>query len=312
MRLAIWFLILAACGGGRSPADITSTEGGAPDRIDATVEMPSPVPIDALAACTPSCTGQTCGDDSCGGTCSCVVGVCSPAGTCSTRPALVSAVNNGSLGEASASVVAVFYAVQLPDTCPEVARDGACRLRMCGPGASASAADAGQLRVTTPQRSLVIDRDPLGFYNLFDRTASLWSAGDLVTVSAAGAAVPPFTRALDAPRSIVVTSPTKPAPADPLVIDRARDLVVRWTGGGPGTIMVSLANVGGEFLISCELDPAAGAGVIPASLLRGYRAEDGTLTLRSEHHDRFAAGAWDVQLVLLDAAGSFTHPVRML
>jgi hypothetical protein len=152
----------------------------------------------------------------------------------------------------------------------------------------------------------------------------LFAGGDTITFAAAGADVPAFADSLVAPTPITVTSP-----ALPLSIDTSKDLVFHWTGTSVGmvafnvrTATTSSATTVSSTFVTCQFEPSALTGAMPAALLQKLRKTDattsGTLTTDLSTAKQAKAGDYMVHLAVgslatqADGKAQYTGPVTVL
>jgi len=162
---------------------------------------------------------------------------------------------------------AIFSAV--PVTGCTTRTIGPCQVRSCPnpgdePGPRAS---AGRVTISDGHADLVMDPDAENSYDYAppDTGGAHFASGATLTASAAGADVPAFHGV-----TAVLPEPLAPVSAD-IAIDVTRDLVVGWTGGGPGGKVVFLSETDDPQTIgqlSCAFDPAAHTGTVPAAALQ--------------------------------------------
>jgi hypothetical protein len=162
---------------------------------------------------------------------------------------------------------------------------------------SAILASAGTLTISSPSQQLVLPPDS-GYFSYGG--APLFSAGDLVTISATGAEVPAFNTSITAPAAVVVTG--LPSDGGALLIDRQSGYTVTWTGA---TSDVYVELVGGNVFIFCQPPAGASSQVFPPSALAGV-PDGGTaqLAVFAEKLSVFHAGPWPVNLTIANGITS--------
>lgn len=101
---------------------------------------------------------------------------------------------------------------------------------------------------------------------LYDDMNDLFSGGETIEVTATGAAVPAFTATALAPAPIDLISPAQPPNDGPLLVDRTKDLVFTWKGGGAGSVGAIFADEAGD-VVTCTFPSAAGTGTVPKAAL---------------------------------------------
>ena len=217
---------------------------------------------------------------------------------------------------------AAFYGSPLPPPpgCTfEVSDGGPCLVTMC-PGhvatdaGAVSLVSAGALTVTGGafgDAGIEISPGNLGAY-LYNTTGPMFSPGDTLTVSAAGASVPAFaTQSLVAPGAITLTSPV--ADSGTLSIDTSQSLDLAWTGGATGARFI--LELGASFTSGdaasavCSWDATLGTGTVPAGALAPLAAGDAqagrsTALWYQEAQTTVAAGRWTVGVRAYVSGGS--------
>jgi hypothetical protein len=161
---------------------------------------------------------------------------------------------------------------------------GGCFASSCpsgGNGGPRSSLNAGTLTVTgtgaSSPASLVYGPTPspgISGYATVRGQTKFYDPGDTLSVSGGGGAdVPSFAaQTLVAPADIVLTAPAcgtalsgGPCPD----VDRTKDAIVTWTGGGAGKVSASYITTTDNGLksVTCFFDEGAGTGVVPAAAL---------------------------------------------
>jgi hypothetical protein len=173
---------------------------------------------------------------------------------------------------------------------------GPCVLSSCGIP-TATAESAGTITVTGALVPASISPAADKTYTAL-MTQPLFSGGETLTVTAAGADVPAFTHTLVAPAKITITSPAKPASASPyLMIDRSAGFSVAWTGGGASTVQIALlGGTGSNLDLSCHFPASAGSATIPASALAMLPAGTGGFAMAAIATDSLVAGDYAISL----------------
>ncbi len=212
---------------------------------------------------------------------------------------------NGAAREHVGMVVSFERTPSLPCTGFTV---GSCAVSIFGPqaadaGSGPTGFSAGPITVSGGASTLVSTPMSSIFGSLYPNYMSLqalWSGGEAITVSAAGADVPAFSTTLMAPRAVAVTAPVWPD-GGPMTLPRDQDLTVRWSGISDGWVEIGLD--GGSSLsravsISCRFSPSSGQGVVPAALLAQLPSGDGGLLVRSVDSAQPTASGWNVEVTL--------------
>jgi hypothetical protein len=192
-------------------------------------------------------------------------------------------------GGGSATETAVFQ--DLTGTNDACARTvfGTCHLSICDFTSSPPDESAGDITFSDGASiSLTTSFDGRSYLAMQNRLA--WSPGSTITISAAGGTVPAFSATLG-----LAAPPTFSAPPPGTTIDRASDLPVSWQVTGDGNVFFVLSTgTARSWDLSCVFPAAAGAAVVPASLLAQLPA--GRAAMQGGGGDRqiLAIGDWQV------------------
>lgn len=136
---------------------------------------------------------------------------------------------------------------------------------------TATVESAGVITITGGTKTVTLMPDTMNAYpQFFDGATAAWSAGAMITISAAGGTVPAFSATLAAPMPVTLTSPTQDAGT--FTIDRASPLALAWTGGTAGQVTITIAGpepMGATSIdnITCGFPAASGAGSVPVEAL---------------------------------------------
>ena len=217
---------------------------------------------------------------------------------------------------------AAFYGTPSPPPpgCTyQVSDGGPCLVTVCPVHA---ANDAGALSLVSAGTLTVsggafgdagvgIAPDNLGSY-LYNTTGPMFSPGDTLTVSAAGATVPAFAaQSITAPGPIDLTAPTPDSGV--LSIPTTQDLDLGWTGGTAGAHFIlgldATFTSGASASALCTWDAAAGSGTIPAGALSPLaagtaQAGRSTAIWYQEAQTPVTAGRWTVIVRAYVSSGS--------
>ena len=134
-------------------------------------------------------------------------------------------------------------------------------------------------------------------YNGTGQLATRWTGGDMITVSAAGGAVPPFQAMITFPAQIVVTSPPN---GNSITITRTAGLPVQWmaTGSGTAAVYIRQDEGGGGFTqILCSYPFSEGSDMVPSSVLSTLNAGTATVVIGSLTTNTFSVGAYTVDML---------------
>lgn len=199
--------------------------------------------------------------------------------------------------------------------------EGSCYLLLCpssgGPiGSLPNPRTAGTIQVSTVSgTSVTLAPAADGTYPPESGNTPFWFPGDTVSVEAGGADVPAFSVSVPAPSSIEITAPIDGPSID---VDASVDLSFAWTGSGPsaGKVLVSLSSndtaAGLTGVLGCELDPGAGQGTMPASLLGKLPPSNlAALSVSVVSRTSIDAGGYAVELVASAIATAQGHPATV-
>ena len=264
----------------------------------------------ALTACGDSETNQPTGSGGNGGTATGGMG-----GAGATGGSGGAAGGGGSGGSAAyeASVAAFSNAAPLPVTsgataffrefsdslpCTTVATYGACEVEDCiFTGPMPTELNAGTITIAGDVRTATLPVMGAGHGEDFVSGQELFTAGATVSFDAAGSAsVPPFSADVVAPGAVDVTAPTLAG----LMIDRATDLNVAWTGGTTGQVRVVMdaGMDGSATFVVCQYDATDGAAVIPSMALGHLQNGPGFILIDVLERQTLTSGMWSIDLDL--------------
>jgi hypothetical protein len=137
-----------------------------------------------------------------------------------------------------------------------------------------------------------------------------WAAGAMLTVTAAGATVGPFTATVPAPVALAGVTPPFSAP---IAVKKSSDLVVTWTPGKRACSKVSFdLSQGGVATmphIGCVVDDVAGTVTVPASLLGMFAASTGTAVIERVEGTRTLASNAEIGLAAVNVQRATTSYV---
>src|SRR5262249_38766210 len=123
----------------------------------------------------------------------------------------------------------------------------------------------------------------------------LFSGGETVTFTAAGADVPAFTASVAMPSKLQITSPAKPSDSSPvLAVDREQGFAFSWSGGGSGQAMISLFDSSGA-RVTCSYPAASGSATVPAAALAQLGAgTGGGFAMAAISTNQVVVGEWGI------------------
>ena len=200
----------------------------------------------------------------------------------------------------------------LPGCTSDTLDGGSCVVTTCTGHAAADAgvvslATAGALEVTGGvfgDAGVAIGPDTFGSY-LYNTTGPMFSPGDALSVSGAGATVPAFaTQTIAGPGAITLMTPSL-GDAGALVVPTTADLPVTWAGGVSGDRVIFTLTAfftgGASASTACSWDASGGQGTIPASQLAPLaagtpQAGGSTAVWYQQAQTSFQAGDWEVTL----------------
>jgi hypothetical protein len=221
-------------------------------------------------------------------------------------------------GACSAIAIATFVTQPKDPPCTQTELGGGCTLTECKPNSFETKLPLQSAGTLTFEGSLADSALKLDFassetgYTPVQLPQRPWNGGETLSVSATGAAVPAFAdRSVIAPGRVEVTSPVC-RDGKCGAISRSTPLTVTWTGDARTELVATLMTGGSgatpAVSLSCRF--ASSPGTISAETLARLPsgAASNTFGLTPVTSTTFAAGAWDVTLMITGApsAGSFT------
>jgi hypothetical protein len=186
----------------------------------------------------------------------------------------------------ASGAVATYALPGTAGNCPAPTTVGACQLYpACTTSATAGTkVDAGTVTVTGLATSPValnhISATDSGYISM-SYSSYLWTTSTPATVTVGGSgSVPAYTMNVTAPHPIAITAPapTGTATTGPTyAFPKSSDLVVTWTGGVEGQVVIGLStmNVTPASSIVCSVAASAGTVTVPARLMSGFGATAG-------------------------------------
>jgi len=150
------------------------------------------------------------------------------------------------------------------------------------PSRGASSVSAGTVQVNAGGAAQGVSLYPQYGYAL--QSASLWAPGQVLQVSATGAAVQAFAGSLQTVMPLEGVAPLV-AGGPATMIDRAQDFSVQWTPSSVAGDQVMLwFETTSSWIIACTADDAAGTLRVPSDLLQNVAAGDTAIV----NFDRFS------------------------
>jgi hypothetical protein len=156
---------------------------------------------------------------------------------------------------------------------------------------------------------LAMTPNPNGTYTpgLLESTgAPVFMDGDILTLSAPGADVPPFQQSIVAPGCVAMEAPSGPDGGviyGSYVIPTSDDLQISWTGG-ESNAFVGVTLIGGQgnsavyASVSCSFDATLGQGTIPHQALAALTGTAGSFFVYQERRSSMQAGSYHVQTIV--------------
>jgi hypothetical protein len=144
-------------------------------------------------------------------------------------------------------------------------------------------------------------------YQASDNTQALFSGNEKLTFATTGAAAPASSTFVIAPSSVTIT---KPAPAATYTITRASGFGLTWSGGGPGTVNVTIQSAitstapGTPYgSVRCQFPATNGAATVPPGALAVLPVGNASFQLAVANSVSTVVGDW------LITANALTFPV---
>jgi hypothetical protein len=209
----------------------------------------------------------------------------------------------------SSDVSVDFYTDDGLRPCSQERVEG-CEVFICRPSSPgggvplpADAPHAGTITVKADLHSFVLTPDAQGHYQTQPLMEHLWTPGSTITIEATGGAVPAFSGSVVAPGDVTITAPV-PLPNDQhLVLSRASDLEVTWTGDTAGEVAFGATPAdtmrGGAY---CRFPASAGRAVVKASVLAKLAAGEVLLGAALTSHQFLGGNGWEVTFAALGDA----------
>ena len=203
-----------------------------------------------------------------------------------------------------------FAPAAAADTCPIVTA-GDCILFDCAVGQTHGPAtdseNPGTLTVAggAPNELVTLTLQDDHSYEGFASGASTFAAGTMITFNATGDAAPAFTQTLVLPSLPTLSSPM--IDGGNVVIDRAANFSVAWSGGNADVVGVTILPNGSRKQIACEFPASAAAAVVPSALLTHLKAGAAQITFLAYAKTITSEGAFVVRFqagMLLDSGAA--------
>ncbi len=197
-------------------------------------------------------------------------------------------------------------------------KDGACTVSECtlsqsdagttpagDGGAGGKALNAGDIAVSATLDVTLSPDTANGTYPAKTGQVKLFASEEDIDIDAKGNDVPAFKTTLKAPTFVTLTAPTWPAAGQPLNVNRANPLELKWDAGTSGDVMVSLSTVDTAKIatVSCTFKSSDGAGTVPASALgKLLTTGNASISVSSQATQTVEAGDWKVNVLATSPA----------
>jgi hypothetical protein len=172
-------------------------------------------------------------------------------------------------GSLRSGVEATFFPSDFYMGCV-IMTDGACTYVDCSFAANVASLNAGTMTFAGGQLAggVAVPYDPSGEYLYPANSSTFFQAGDALTASAQGAAIPAFSaQTVIAPGYASLDVPASDD-AGTYRISSSEDLVVQWSGGEPGaTFLLQLSQDATGYWVSCVWDSTLSQGTVPQAIL---------------------------------------------
>lgn len=182
--------------------------------------------------------------------------------------------------------------------------EGACTLYICDISGTlpnnGPLPTAGSIKVSSSKTSVTIAPGADGSYASKSGQTLFWTGSDTVHVEASGAQIPAFSASTPAPSQLAITAPPM-GPMVTITVDTSKDLTFTWTGTSAGQLNVGVyghddvTHIAGS--LNCELDPAAGQGSMPASLLSKIPKKNGAVNALVTSKTSVDAGGFAIDVI---------------
>lgn len=184
---------------------------------------------------------------------------------------------------------------------------GACAYYSCPMQTQPNGVSAGTITISGPWLTTPVTMTPMGGTNAYQYTSSSpgFTAGQTLTVTASGAAVPAFGPvSVVAPQVTQLTTPALAPDGGTTVVPTGADLVVTWSGGQPGAMMLFEAvGSNGTDYTYCSWNGSDGQGTVPAATLAPFSGQSGYLIYGQQNTTSFSAGPYAITLQAIPYTG---------
>ncbi len=189
-----------------------------------------------------------------------------------------SSVKSGSDTFEQSMVKAVFYDPTAPVPMCVRQETGPCWLYKCSD--QNGALSAGEIRVVAGTDQVVLKPEPQGYADFRTTSSLLFKQGQVLTVQAAGDAVPAWQTLFEMPSHQFSLKTPNPARVDlAWLISKTQGLAFTWTPlAEQSTVRLELSQQIGQgqsLLAVCSFDGSLGAGLVPPFVLGQFQTTPG-------------------------------------
>ena len=182
---------------------------------------------------------------------------------------------------------------------------GPCLVEKIGSGTSADETDlsAGVVHITGGKKTVDVAPSANKSYSVVTGSESLWTGGEMITVTAGGEDVPAFTTSLVAPSTLTMTAPALPSSNGALDVTRSATFAATWTGTSSGLVVLyfDAATSSNAFAATCTFAASAGKGDVPAAAFADFPAVAGTYNFYVKHSSTAAPAGWSIRFTASSA-----------
>lgn len=179
---------------------------------------------------------------------------------------------------------------------------GPCWVTTCpadGPPPAGPNPDAGVITVSVGTKTVTLTPDENGAYAEASGDEALWADGQTLSATGVGEEAPAFDLSVAVPGLVDVTAPVFPPSPEQLIVSKSADLVVGWSGGGPGSVAVYLSRTDEtkNVVIGCVSEADAGQMTVPAAALASVPSgPSGYMQVISSNRSSISKPGWDITL----------------
>jgi hypothetical protein len=188
--------------------------------------------------------------------------------------------------------------------CPEEQPGDCASGSSCGP----QPASAGVISLTGGSVPVSITPTDATYSSYIGNDSTLWTGGQTLTISAAGATVPAFSVNLAAPSQAIIQSPTPTVSgiSATLAVQVANDLPLVWTGN-VGTLVIGFNQTpspepSSTTSVTCRFPASAGRATVPAGALSTLKPGMGSFSASVVSDRTVNVGGWSIDVVVTGQA----------